>query len=78
MQQWEYTGRSLDGDEQEQLAELDRMGSMGWELCAKLPGWWIFKRPIGPDWKARCEMAEAALAFVPGAFEEWEKIKNKQ
>lgn len=82
MQQWEYI-------ELNNVPNLEGLGLQGWELCATAPGIWIFKRPIGPDWKARCEAAEAVISThqlddriktlaQSVSWSEWQNIKNKQ
>lgn len=76
MQQWEYC-RSESEDQ-----NLTMWGLEGWELCGKIKNDYIFKRPIGPNWKERCEAAEAVINATNEADEIiaadiWEQIKNK-
>lgn len=82
MQQWEYAYKTL-----EDPFMMRQMGENCWELAAHVNGWYIFKRPIGPDWKVRCEAAEAYISESPcdpditaaqlKAYNKWQEIKNK-
>lgn len=79
MQQWEYTTKPSCND-----SVLNLMGEAGWELCAISINRMTFKRPIGPNWKERCEAAEAVILSretelnVVEAYIKWQDIKNKQ
>lgn len=83
MQQWEYTTKPSCND-----SVLNLMGEAGWELCAISINRMTFKRPIGPNWKERCEAAEAYIKETPcdpdiypdqiAAWMKWQDIKNKQ
>lgn len=58
MQQWEYKTVMSSSVLKEQLLEH---GREGWQLAAFVAGTLIFQRPIGPNWKERCEAAEAVI-----------------
>lgn len=79
MQQWEYTIPLY--------SNLELMGLDGWELCGIMEGKHVFKRPIGPNWKERCEAAEAVIQVsVPDdriktakqaeTYKRWIEFKN--
>lgn len=87
MQQWVYTCTSLysiDGGSYTHF--LNTYGMEGYELCSERREgnfiFFTFRKPIGPNWKERCEAAEAVINATNEAdgiiaADIWEQIKNK-